>query len=87
MIRSSSRQSGFTLLEVMVALAVIATAFTALLGLHVRNLETMARENAFSRSLLLAETLAAEALINKKRSPASRVMVNSEMMPPDLFNI
>lgn len=61
MTTSRSRESGFTLLEVMVALAVIATAFTALLSLHVRNLETIARENAFSRSLLLAETLAAEA--------------------------
>ena len=54
-------QSGFTLIEVMVALAVVATAFTALLSLHIRNLETVAREDAFSRSLLLAETLAAEA--------------------------
>ena len=61
MMRNLQRSGGFTLIEVMVALAVVATAFTALLSLHVSNLETVARENAFSRSLLLAETLAAEA--------------------------
>jgi general secretion pathway protein I len=54
-------QRGFTLLEVMVALAVIATAFTALLSLHVENLRTLGREEAYSRALLLAETLAAES--------------------------
>lgn len=51
---------GFTLLEVMVALAIIATAFTALLSLHVENLRSLSREDAYSRSLLLARTLAAE---------------------------
>lgn len=48
---------GFTLLEVMVALAVIATAFTALLGLHVRNLRVAAREQAYTQALLLSRTL------------------------------
>jgi len=52
--------SGFTLLEVMVALAVIATAFTALLGLHVRNLRLAAREQAYTQALLLARSLITE---------------------------
>jgi general secretion pathway protein I len=48
---------GFTLLEVMVALAVIAIAFTALLGLHARNLRIVARQQAYTQALLLARTL------------------------------
>jgi general secretion pathway protein I len=55
---TSSR--GFTLLEVMVALAVIATAFTALLGLHVRNLRLAAREQAYTQALLLSRSLITE---------------------------
>lgn len=58
--RSKSNARGFTLLEVLVALAVLATAFTALLGLHLQSLRTLSREDGFSRALLLAETLAAE---------------------------
>jgi len=54
------RSGGFTLLEVMVALAVIATAFTALLGLHVRNLRLAAREQAYTQSLLLARSMITE---------------------------
>ena len=57
---NTTREKGFTLLEVLVALVIIATAFTALLGLHVRNLEMIAREDAYSRALLLAETLVAD---------------------------
>jgi hypothetical protein len=41
----------------MVALAVLATAFTALLGLHVRNLQTVARDQAYLEAILLARTL------------------------------
>ncbi len=52
--------SGFTLLEVMVALAVIATAFTALLGLHVRNLKLAARDQAYTQALLLARSMITE---------------------------
>ena len=51
---------GFTLLEVMVAMAVIATAFTALLGLHVRNLRLAAREQAYTQALLLSRSLITE---------------------------
>ena len=51
------RQRGFTLLEVAVALAVIAIAFTALLSLHARNLRLAAREEAYTQALFLAETM------------------------------
>jgi general secretion pathway protein I len=56
-----SRQHGFTLLEVTVALAVIATAFTALLGLHARNIRLAARDQAYTRALFLARELIADA--------------------------
>jgi general secretion pathway protein I len=67
------RSSGFTLLEVMVALAVVATAFTALLGLHVRNLETAARDQAYGDAVLLARSLITMAEIgdDAAREPAS----------------
>ncbi len=55
-----TRQSGFSLLEVMVALAVLAIGFTALLGLHARNLEIAATERAHGEALLLARSLLAE---------------------------
>ena len=45
---------GFTLLEVVVALAIIATAFTALLGLHTQNLKTIARDRGYTEALFLA---------------------------------
>src|SRR5207237_3487504 len=51
---------GFTLLEVMVAMAVIAIAFTALLGPHARNLQIAAREQAYTQALLLSRSLITE---------------------------
>ncbi len=53
-------EKAFTLLEVLVALAVIAIAFTALLGLHVRNLRMVARDQAYLEAVLLARTLVTE---------------------------
>ena len=58
--RDGARAAGFTLLEVMVALAVVAIAFTALLGLHARNLRLAAREEAYTQSLFLARNLITE---------------------------
>ncbi len=55
--RVEHRQHGFTLLEVMVALAVLAFAFVALLGLHGRNVALTARTNDYSRATLFAREL------------------------------
>lgn len=55
---SSSRpRSGFTLIEVMVALAVVAFAFVGLIGLHGRNVQLADRANHYSRATLLAREM------------------------------
>ncbi len=54
---ASSPRSGFTLLEVMVALAVVAFAFVGLVGLHGRNIQLVDRANKYSRAVLLAREL------------------------------
>jgi len=54
------RCTGFTLLEVMVALAVIAFAFVGLLGLHGRNIKSVARDQNLTRATLLARELVSQ---------------------------
>lgn len=54
------RARGFTLLEVMVALAVVAFAFIGLVGLHGRNIQLVDRANHYSRAVLLARELMAQ---------------------------
>jgi general secretion pathway protein I len=50
-------RAGFTLLEVMVALAIIAFAVVGLLGLHARNIKIVARDQNLTRATLLAREL------------------------------
>ena len=52
-----SRPAGFTLLEVLVALGVIAFAFVGLLGLHARNIQLIARDQNLTRATLLGREL------------------------------
>ena len=52
--------TGFTLVEVMVALAVIAFAFVGLLGLHGRNIKAIARDQGLTRATLLARELVSQ---------------------------
>jgi len=52
--------TGFTLVEVMVALAVIAFAFVGLLGLHGRNIKAIARDQSLTRATLLARELVSQ---------------------------
>jgi general secretion pathway protein I len=51
------RQAGFTLLEVMVALAIIAFGVVGLLGLHARNIQIIARDQNLTRATLLAREI------------------------------
>jgi type II secretion system protein I len=55
--RASADRRGFTLIEVMVALAVVAFAFVGLVGLHGRNIQLVDRANHFSRATLLAREM------------------------------
>ncbi len=54
------RSGGFTLLEVMVALAVIAFGLVGLLGLHARNIKLIARNQNLTRATLLARELVSQ---------------------------
>jgi len=52
--------AGFTLIEVLVALAVIAYAFVGLLGLHARNIKAVARDQSLTRATLLGRELVSQ---------------------------
>jgi general secretion pathway protein I len=59
-------QSGFTLLEVMVALMIVAIAFVGLLGVHNRNLRQVGRDQDVTRATLLARELVAQMEVSEK---------------------
>jgi general secretion pathway protein I len=83
MMRAARRpERGFTLLEVMVALAVLAIAFVALLGLHVRNLRLAARDQAYTQALLLARSLVTEVQIASTAPPVGMSSGDFEGMYP-----
>jgi len=54
------REAGFTLLEVMIALAIVAVVLVALLGLENRTLEVSGRQQLLTRATLLAAARLAE---------------------------
>ncbi len=58
--RARRRAAGFTLLEVLVALAVIAFAFVGLLGLQGHNIKAIARDQSLTRATLLARELVSQ---------------------------
>jgi general secretion pathway protein I len=52
--------AGFTLIEVLVALTVVAFAFVGLLGLHNRNLVMVANDRTLTAAMLLGRQLITE---------------------------
>ena len=59
--RSAFRiRGGFTLLEVIIAVGILATAFVVLLQAHVMNLKMIHRSQIRTRAMLLAEKKVAE---------------------------
>ncbi|HVN87844.1 MAG TPA: prepilin-type N-terminal cleavage/methylation domain-containing protein [Candidatus Binatia bacterium] len=57
---TSKRVRGFTLLEVLVAVMIIALGFTGLLSLHSRNLTLVSRDQDLTRATLLMRELVAQ---------------------------
>jgi general secretion pathway protein I len=57
------KRGGFTLLEVLVAVAVLATALVSLLSLHGKNIQTVAYDQRLSRATLLAQDLMTRTLV------------------------
>ena len=58
--RGAVADAGFTLVEVIVALTVIAFAFVGLLGLHNRNIAMIATDQDYTRATLLARQFITE---------------------------
>ena len=58
--RRTEEPYGFTLLEVLVAVAVLGLALVSLLGLHVHNIDLIARDERVTEATLLARGLMTE---------------------------
>lgn len=56
----SARAHGFTLLEILVAVAILGVALVSLIGLHARNIRLLAESQQTTLAALLASRLAAE---------------------------
>ena len=59
----AEKTRGFTLLEVLVAVAVLGFALVSLLGLHIRNIDLIARDERVTAATLLARALMTEVEI------------------------
>lgn len=62
---TAGSRCGFTLLEVMIALAVVAIALTALLGLHHQALISVIRGQELSQAALLAQEVMTQAELER----------------------
>lgn len=65
-LQSGGGVAGFTLLEILVALAIAAFALIGLLGLHNRGLSAVARDQDYTRATLLARELISGMEVREK---------------------
>jgi type II secretion system protein I len=56
----ATSQRGFTLLEVLIAVLIVGTAFVSLLGLHARAVKAVIRDQNLTRATLLVRQLVSQ---------------------------
>jgi general secretion pathway protein I len=64
-IPGAGARAGFTLLEVLIAIAVLGIALMALLSLHHEDLQSVIRAQEISRAAMLAQTLMTQAELQR----------------------
>ncbi|MDT8440029.1 MAG: type II secretion system minor pseudopilin GspI [Desulfuromonadales bacterium] len=80
--RRDRRRSGFTLLEIMVALAIVATAMVALLGLVNRTIGVHDRLQRVTAATLLAQQVMAETEAGARPEAFGGAGSQGEFAPP-----
>lgn len=80
------KTAGFTLLEVMIALAIIATAVTVLLGLANRSLAVHERLQKTTRATILAQARLAEIELAARTSPLRQDETGAFAPPDELYS-
>lgn len=68
--RSGGAQGGFTLLEILVALVILALSLGILLQLLSRNLQSASQSEAYTRAVMLARMKMEELLVREAPVPA-----------------
>ena len=81
----SGVQRGFTLLEVMIAMAILAMVLVSLLGLKNRSMQDVMKAERITTATLLAKRMMIEALIKKPLVPAEDEGVFSEEVYGDVY--
>lgn len=76
-----ARKRGFTLVEVMVALVIVAIGLVALVRVQVITIRMTERAARLSRAVRLAETKLAETLAAEKREIGAREGTDDEQSP------
>jgi general secretion pathway protein I len=80
----ASHQRGFTLLEVMVAIAILGISLLALLGLHHSSLQSVIRSQDTTQAVMLAQALMTEAEL-ERFPPVGNSSGNFDNMFPGLY--